>query len=69
MIVENDHLPCDKQDIDDLEDTQELIDYLEFGVGEGLIDEDIAQNLIEGGKWDAIREMMFKGDEYYEEVI
>ena len=60
----NNNLPADKQDIDNLEDTTEMEEYLAYGVKEGCIDEDLANEIIEKGQWYKVKEMMFIGDAY-----
>lgn len=64
MNVENPNLPCDKQDIDNLEDTQQYVDYLGYGVKNGYIDSEVAEEIIEKGEWYKVEEMMDKGDDY-----
>lgn len=64
MEVENINLPCDKQDIDNLEDTQQYVDYLGYGVKNGYIDSEVAEDIIEKGEWYKVEEMMDKGDDY-----
>jgi len=58
MDIQNPNLPADKQDIDNIEDTQEYVDYLNYGVGEGYIDEEVAEEIIKKGDWDKVKRMM-----------
>ena len=62
MEINNEYLPISEQDIDLNLDTQEYVDYLGYGVKEGWIDEDLAQEIIENGEWQKVREMMFQGE-------
>lgn len=64
MNIENINLPADKQDIDNLEDTQQYVDYLGYGVKNGYIDSEVAEDIIEKGEWYKVEEMMDKGDDY-----
>lgn len=64
MEVENIYLPCDKQDIDNIKDTEAYVHYLNYGVKEGYIDEDLAEEIIEKGQWYKVEEMMDRGDSY-----
>lgn len=65
MNQQNTNVPAGQEDVDNLEDTQEYVDYLEYGVKEGWIDEDLANELIENEEWEKVRDMMFRGDEYF----
>lgn len=67
MEINNEYLPVSKQDIDNLEETQEYVDYLGECVKEGYMDEELAQELIEGGKWDVVREMMEREPDDFED--
>lgn len=51
-------MPIDKQDLDLDLDTQEYVDYLEYCVNEGIMDEDVANELIDKGEWQKIRDLM-----------
>lgn len=63
MNIENAYLPCDKQDIDN-NPYQDCIDYLWYGVKEGYIDEQYAEELIANEDWDTVYGMMEAGEEY-----
>jgi hypothetical protein len=58
MEIENINMPIDKQDLDLDLDTQEYVDYLEYCVNEGIMDEDVANELIDKGEWQKIRDLM-----------
>lgn len=64
METQNPNLPADKQDIDNIKDTQQYVDYLNFGVKEGYIDEDEATEIIAKGQWDKVERMMDMADAY-----
>jgi hypothetical protein len=63
MDIENPYLPCDKQDIDK-NPYQDCIDYLSYGVNEGYISEEYAEELIADEDWDTVYGMMEAEDEY-----
>lgn len=64
MNVENINLPCDKQDIDNIKNTDYYVSYLHYGVKNGYIDSEVAEEIVEKGEWWRVEDMMDKGDEY-----
>ena len=64
MEVENINLPVDKQDIDNIKGSEHYIHYLNYGVKNGYISDDVAEEIIKNEDWGEVEKMMDLADAY-----
>jgi len=69
MDIENEYLPCDAQDVDEItnevseEDYIDMVEYVRDCIEGGVISEEEGKELLDNEDWDEIRRMMEYEDE------